>query len=68
MKTEQTRDEKYGEKSKPTFPDSTGDFWQDRENIVRYATEIGLEGERLQQYVALWEGDATRRCDRLYYR
>ena len=52
---------------KPTYPEPTGDFWRDREEIARYAKSVGLEGERLQMYLAQWEGDALRRCDRLYY-
>lgn len=49
-------------------PELTGDFWKDREQMVGYALAIGYKGEELRQYLAAWEGDAVRRCDRLYYR
>jgi len=61
------KDEKENKQERPKFSEPRGDFWEDRERVEQYAKAWGLNPERVRQYVADWESDALRRCDRLYY-
>lgn len=63
----QSKRDKYNKRDKYKYPEMTGDFWKDRERVSDYYKNRGFERDQLRQSIALWENDAVRRCDRLYY-